>query len=175
MVLGAVNAAMGIAGIVGGVIVATGKFRKNPRAMIYVSAMLSFLLGDITMGLGRNVWIWFFGAMMASIFIPFIMAGQNIILYGEVPTEIQGRIFAVRNALQYSTIPVGILLGGFLADYVFEPFMQGESAVAGMLQTVVGTGAGSGMAVMFLCTGIAGSVFSFVAYRKVKAHKLGFA
>ena len=168
VVLGIVNAAMGIAGIIGGVLVTTGKFAKNPVKMIYVSAMLSFLLGDITMGIGQNVWVWSFGAVMASIFIPFIMAGQNVILYKEVPTEIQGRIFAVRNALQYSTIPVGILLGGFLADYVFEPFMQMESTVTSALSMLVGTGAGSGMAVMFLCTGLMGSVFSFVAYRKMR-------
>ncbi len=72
----------------------------------------------------------------------------------------------MRNALQFSTIPVGILLGGFLADYVFEPFMMTENAVAKILQTIVGTGAGSGMAVMFLCTGILGALFSLISYQQ---------
>ena len=36
-----------------------------------------------------------------------------------------GKNFAARNALQYCSIPAGLLLGGWLADYVFEPFMQG--------------------------------------------------
>ena len=76
------------------------------------------------------------------------------------------RICAVRNALQFSTIPLGILLGGFLADYVFEPFMMTENSVTKFLQTIVGTGAGSGMAVMFLCTGVLGALFSFISYRQ---------
>ncbi len=73
----------------------------------------------------------------------------------------QGRVFAVRNAVQYSTIPVGIILGGYLADHVFEPYMSsGEQSVwdAGK---IVGSGLGSGMAVMFLCsTGVCGFLVS---------------
>ncbi len=166
VVLGVVNAVMGIGGIVGGIIVSTGKVKGNSAKMIYISAMLSFLLGDVMMGAGRNILFWAFASFAASFPIPFINAGQMVILYKCVPQEIQGRIFALRNALQFSTIPVGILLGGFLADYVFEPFMMTENAVAKILQTIVGTGAGSGMAVMFLCTGILGALFSLISYQQ---------
>lgn len=87
-------------------------------------------------------------------------------MYQKVPEQIQGRVFAVRNAIQFSTIPLGILLGGFLADYVFEPFMRKENGISTVLHTLVGAGSGSGMAVMFLCTGILGSLFSIISYRK---------
>lgn len=166
--LGIVSAVMGIGGIIGGIIVSAGKISKNNIKMIYFSAALSFLLGDLLMGAGRNVVLWSIAGIAASLPIPFINAGQNVILYSTVPEEMQGRIFAVRNAIQFSTIPVGILLGGFLADYVFEPFMQRENVVAAALHMVVGEGAGSGMAVMFLCTGILGSMFSIICYRKLK-------
>ncbi len=166
VVLGIVNAAMGIGGILGGIIVATGKFSKNSVRMIYVSAMISFLLGDIVMGAGRNVIFWAIAGVAASLPIPFINAGQNVILYQKIPEEIQGRLFAVRNAIQFSTVPLGILLGGFLADYVFEPFMMTDNFITTVLHTVVGQGIGSGMAVMFLCTGILGSISSFISYRQ---------
>ena len=80
------------------------------------------------MGAGQNVLVWSIAGIAASIPIPFIMAGQNVILYRTIPQNMQGRIFAVRNAIQYWTIPTGILLGGFLADYVFEPFMRTDGA-----------------------------------------------
>lgn len=166
VVLGIVNAAMGIGGILGGIIVATGKFSKDSVKMIYVSAMISFLLGDIVMGAGRNVIFWAIAGVAASLPIPFINTGQNVILYQKVPEEIQGRLFAVRNAIQFSTVPLGILLGGFLADYVFEPFMMTDNFITTVLHTVVGQGIGSGMAVMFLCTGILGSISSFISYRQ---------
>ena len=172
IVLGMVNAVMGIGGIVGGIIVATGKFSKNSVKMIYLSAMLSFLLGDVMMGAGRNVIFWSIAGLAASLPIPFINAGQNVILYQNVPENIQGRVFAVRNAIQFSTIPLGILLGGFLADYVFEPFMLTDNIAASILHTLVGNGAGSGMAVMFLCTGLLGSLFSLVFYRKKEIRNL---
>ena len=163
MVLGTVNACMGIGGIVGGIIVSVKKESRYKASAIYVSAALSFLFGDLIMAAGRNAFWWSAAAIAASIPIPFIMANQNTILYQKVPERMQGRVFAVRNAIQYSTIPVGIILGGYLADYVFEPFMHSGSGFATMMEKVVGQGAGTGMAVMFLCTGICGFTVSMIS------------
>lgn len=171
-VLGVVNAVIGIGGIIGGIIVSTGKIKAKNTKMIYLSALFSFLLGDLVMAAGRNVVAWSIAGLAASLPIAFVYAGQSVILYNYVPEEIQGRIFAVRNTIQFSTIPLGILLGGFLADYVFEPFMISKNPVADFLHMIVGTGTGSGMAVMFLCTGILGSLFSFIAYRQKEIRKL---
>ncbi len=172
MALGIVNAGMGIGGILGGVIVSFKKESRNKASMIYLSAALSFLLGDITMALGQGTFWWSFAGVAASLPIPFIMAGQNTILYKRVPETMQGRVFAVRNAIQYSTIPVGILLGGILADYVFEPFMESGKGLAAWLGKLVGQGSGSGMAVMFLCTGICGFVISIISWRNREIRKL---
>lgn len=124
---------------------------------------MSFLFGDLMMAVGKNTFWWSAAAACASLPIPFIVANQNTILYRKIPTSLQGRVFAVRNAIQYGTIPFGIILGGYLADYVFEPFMDSGNGFAGMLGTIVGNGAGSGMAVMFLCTGICGFTVSMLS------------
>ncbi len=158
--LGIVNACMGIGGIAGGIVVSVKKESHHKAVAIYAAAALSFLFGDLTMAVGKNVFWWSAAAVAASFPIPFIMANQNTILYRKIPAAMQGRVFAVRNAIQYSTIPVGIILGGFLADYVFEPFMGSGNGIAGMLAKIVGNGAGSGMAAMFLCTGICGFAVS---------------
>lgn len=172
IVLGTVNAIMGIGGILGGIIVSTGKVKANSAKMIYISAILSFMLGDITMGIGRNGIVWSIAGLMASLPIPFINAGQMEILYKNIPKDMQGRIFSVRNAIQFSTIPIAILLGGFLADCVFEPFMMLDIPLTRFLKMLVGEGAGSGMAVMFLCTGILGTLFSFIFYNRKDIHNL---
>ena len=172
MVLGTVNAIMGVGGILGGIIVSTGKVKANSAKMIYISATLSFMLGDILMGIGRNGIVWSVAGLMASIPIPFINAGQMEIMYKNIPKDMQGRIFSVRNAIQYSTIPIAILLGGFLADSVFEPFMTLDNSITRFLKMSVGEGAGSGMAVMFLCTGILGTLFSIIFYNRKDIHIL---
>ena len=161
--LGMVNACMGIGGIIGGVIVSVKKESTHKATAIYLSAALSFLFGDLIMAIGKNTFWWSVAALAASLPIPFIMANQNAILYQKIPSVMQGRVFAVRNAIQYNTIPLGIILGGYLADYVLEPFMGSESMFAIELGKIVGVGAGSGMAVMFLCTGICGGIVSILS------------
>lgn len=163
--LGVVNAVMGIGGIIGGMIVSFRKAAKKNARMIYFSAAMSFLFGDILMAAGRNAIMWSIAGIAASLPISFIMAGENVILYSRIPKEIQGRVFAVRNSIQYCTIPFGILLGGFLADYVFEPFMKSNHWLPKYLEVIVGSGDGSGMAVMFLMTGICGFLISCFAYK----------
>ncbi|MBQ9924937.1 MAG: MFS transporter [Clostridia bacterium] len=168
-VLAMVNACMGAAGIAGGLWVARGREMRDPFGAVYLSAALSFLSGDLLMGLGRGGCLWALAGIFASLPIPRIFAAQELILYRRIPKEMQGRVFAVRNAIQYSTIPIGILLGGWLADRVFEPFMSGGSILAQRLSRLVGSGAGAGMALMFLSTGILGGGFCLHAHRKSRS------
>ena len=163
-ILGLVSRILGIGGIIGGLIVSLVKLPNNNLKLIYFSAAFSFGFGDLLMGLGQNSYIWCIAAIGASVPIPFINAGQNVIMYNRIPIEMQGRVLAVRNAVQYSTIPIGIILGGALADYIFEPFMLSDNNLALILQKIVGVGAGSGMAIMFLCTGVLGFLISIIWY-----------
>ncbi len=163
-ILGIVTGIMGFGGVFGGLIISFKEITKDNVKLIYMSAAFSFLFGDILMGLGQNFVVWSIAAVAASLPIPFINAAQTHIMYKNIPTQVQGRIFAVRNAIQFSTIPVAILLGGVLADRVFEPFMKSGSMFAGYLRMLVGEGNGSGMAVMFLCTGILGFITSIGWY-----------
>lgn len=171
-ILGVVNACMGIGGIIGGIVVSIKKESRHKASAIYISAALSFLFGDLIMAVGKNAFFWSVAAIAASIPIPFIFANQNVILYKKIPENMQGRVFAVRNAIQYSTIPIGIILGGYLADHVFEPFMSSESGLAELLKQIVGNGPGSGMAAMFLCTGICGFAVSIASCMNREIKKL---
>ena len=47
VVLGIVNACMGIGGIIGGLLVSVKKESKKKANVIYISAAVSFLLGDL--------------------------------------------------------------------------------------------------------------------------------
>lgn len=172
MALGLVNAFMGAGGIAGGIIVSLKKESRHTASTIFIATAMSFLFGDLLMAAGRNTAGWSVAALGASLPIPFITAGQNTILYRKVPGEMQGRVFAVRNAVQYGTIPLGIILGGYLADYVFEPFMRSGSEFAGILSHIVGSGDGCGMAAMFLCTGILGFAVCMLALTNREIRRL---
>lgn len=171
-VLGLVSGTLGLGGILGGLMVSFRRTSRNCMKMIYFPAAFSFLFGDLLMGLGRDVLVWIPAALAASVPIPFLMAGQNVLLYRSVPKAMQGRVFAVRNAVQYFTIPIGILLGGILADGVFEPMMRGGYGPASFFSFLVGSGKGSGMAVMFLCTGVLGFLSSVRFYGSGRIQRL---
>ncbi|WP_167958374.1 MFS transporter [Anaerosporobacter faecicola] len=171
-VLGFVTAIIGFGGVLGGLFVSLRKRSGKVIKEIYLMAAFSFLAGDLLMGCGRNVIVWSIAALAASVPIPFITAAQNVILYKIIPRQMQGRIFAVRNAIQFCTIPIGILLGGFLADYVFEPILARKGTVATLLLDLLGNTPGCGMACMFVMTGVLGSVTSLIWYRNKEIRKL---
>ena len=52
------------------------------------------------------------------------------------------------------------MLGGFLADHVFEPLMRVSSPMRRLFAPLVGSGAGSGIAVLFILCGFLGLVMS---------------
>lgn len=171
MVLGVVSGILGVGGVIGGIIVSIKELSGNRVKIIYFCATISFLFGDFLMGVGNNVFIWSIAGLAASIPIPFITAQQNVILYQYIPQNIQGRVFAVRNALQYCTIPLGILLGGSLADYIFEPLMQ--SGYFTFFNNILGNSEGSGMALMFIFTSILGFISSILGYLNHEVRSLG--
>ena len=111
--------------------------------------------------------IWCVGAFLGWTAIPLMSANYDVILRSNVPTEMQGRVYSVRNTLQFFTIPLGYFLGGLLVDNVFEPFMASVPE-RGMLSVVFGEGKGSGAAFLFFIIGIAGVAVCLI-FRRIKA------
>jgi hypothetical protein len=50
-----------------------------------------------------------------------------------VPPDIQGRVFAVRRMIGQFTAPIGYLIAGPMADFVFEPLMAEGGPLASTL------------------------------------------
>lgn len=82
-------------------------------------------------------------------------ANLDVILRESIPVDLQGRVYACRNTLQFFTIPVGFFLGGFLVDKVCEPFMAG-TAQDSVFRIWFGSGKGSGAAMMMFIVGVMG-------------------
>jgi len=163
VITGLVNAFLGIGGIVGGLMVTLLPLPKNKVKMIYWTAAISFLAGDLVLGFSRSLMPWVISAFLSSLMVVYIGAGYGGIFYRAVPRDMQGRVFAVRNTLQFFTIPVGLLLGGILADRVFEPMMT-DGGIP-ILSAMLGKGPGAGMALMFVLTGYIGSLTSLLWLR----------
>lgn len=155
--LAVINMALGIGGIIGGVCVSLAPSPKRKTQIVFLCAALSFMFGDIGLAAGNSLVVWAAAVFLSSIVLPFLNANESYLWRTSIPVRLQGRAFSFKYALQSGMIPIGILAGGFLADYVFEPFMLGS---ANVFTRITGNTKGSGMALMFLLTGITGMAIS---------------
>jgi MFS family permease len=164
LALATVQSALGIGGVVGGVLVSLWGGPRRRIHGILAGAGISFLLGDFLFAVGRSLPVWSIAAFLAAFFIPFIVTANQTIWQTKVAPEVQGRVFSARGMLQILSMPLGYLLAGPLADHFFEPAMAVNGNLAGTFAWLVGTGPGAGMALMFVCTSILGMVMSLSGY-----------
>lgn len=96
--------------------------------------------------------------------VPVMNASQDAIWQTKVPAELQGRCFAIQRVLSEAAMPVGFVLAGPLADRVFEPLLAPQGALASSIGRVIGTGAGRGIALMFIVAGVAMTLAGITGY-----------
>lgn len=164
LVLAGVQAALGVGGIAGGIVLAIwgGPRRKLHGILAFCAA--SFLCGDLVFALGRTPAAWFAAAFIASFFLPFVTSAHRALWQAKVPHDIQGRVLGTAFAMQQLTRPLGYLLGGPLADHVFEPVMMPGGALSGVFGGLTGTGPGAGIGLMFLGTALLGTASCLSGY-----------
>lgn len=169
--LGAVSSSVGIATLVGSVIATVFPKPKSRSKTICACLLVSMSTENFLLAFGNNTIAWCIGAVLGWLFIPLMSANYDVIFRSTVPKEMLGRVYSVRNTLQFFSIPVGYFLGGFLVDKVFEPFMAGTENT--LLLNIFGTEKGSGAALLFFVIGIAGVIVCAVFSRIKALRELG--
>lgn len=154
-VLGMVNAVIGITTFAGSIL---ASFTREPKSRVRVICnclLFSMSTENFLLAFGRNPFVWCVGGFLGWIAIPLMSTNLDAIMRLRIPEQMQGRVYSVRNSLQFFTIPIGYFLGGFLVDRVFEPVMavQEEESV---LVKMFGSGKGSGAAFLFFVIAFAG-------------------
>ncbi len=153
--LALVNTCTGLANIIGSAVVTFLPAPKNRVKVICRSLLFSMSTENFLLALGQNTPVWCLGAILGWLFIPVMNTNMDALFRSRIPVEMQGRVYSARNTLQFFTIPLGYLLGGFLVDRVFEPFMQIQTADS-IFILVFGAGKGSGAALLFFVIAFAG-------------------
>lgn len=153
--LGMVNAVIGITTFAGSIL---ASFTREPKSRVRVICnclLFSMSTENFLLAFGRNPFVWCVGGFLGWIAIPLMSTNLDAIMRLRIPEQMQGRVYSVRNSLQFFTIPIGYFLGGFLVDRVFEPVMavQEEESV---LVKMFGSGKGSGAAFLFFVIAFAG-------------------
>lgn len=154
-VLGIVTSCSGIATLAGSVIITMLPAPKNRIRVIYVTMLISLSLENFVLAFSRTPLLWCAAQIIGWLLVPVMNANLDVILRTTIPVDIQGRVYSCRNTLQFFTIPVGFLLGGFLVDEVCEPVMAAASPDS-VLRLWFGSDKGSGAAMMMFVLGVMG-------------------
>ena len=153
--LGLVNTCAGLATLAGSLLAALLPAPKNRVKVICLSLLFSMSSENFLLAFGKTPLVWCVGAVLGWLFIPVMNANMDVIFRSTIPLQMQGRVYACRNTLQFFTIPIGFLLGGALVDSVFEPLLAAQSP-EGLLCGLFGGQKGAGAAMLFFVIGIAG-------------------
>lgn len=152
--LGLVLTAMGT-GMLAGAVVASGlaKAEGGIRRLLRYDVLL--VIAMLLAGLATTP------ARFAAIGFVFlfglagIMAEEQAVWQLRVPADAQGRVFALRRAVTWASLPVSFAIAGPLADAVFTPALSAGGALVDTLGPIFGTGPGRGIALLLMCAGIA--------------------
>ncbi len=153
--LGLVNAVIGVTMLLGSIL---ASFAKTPRSRVRVICnclLFSMSFENFILAFGRTPFVWCIGGFLGWIAIPLMSTNLEAIMRLHIPVRMQGRVYSVRNSLQFFTIPIGYFLGGFLVDKVFEPVMALQKD-GSILVRLFGSGKGSGAALLFFVIAFAG-------------------
>ena len=85
--------------------------------------------------------------------LPFVAGLNQALWQAEVPGELQGRVFALREMLVRAVQPLAPLATGLLADRVFAPRSWENSPLASVLTLLLGAGPGRGLGLLFVALG----------------------
>lgn len=169
-VMGIVNAVIGVSTLLGSIIASVSKTPKSRVRVICNCLLFSMSTENILLAFGQNVWVWSIAGFLGWIAIPLMNTNLSAVMRLKIPENMQGRIYSVRNSLQFFTIPVGYLIGGFAVDNIFEPFMLRHNDT--VLSAMFGTGKGSGAALFFFTIAFLGIAVCLYFRRSKHIRKL---
>jgi len=152
--LGTVNAFIGASTLTGSIIASLMPAPKSRVKVICNALLIAMSTENFFLAFGKTLPLWCVGGVLGWLCIPLMNANMDVLFREHIPVRMQGRVYAARNTFQFFTIPLGYILGGFLVDKVFEPFMEKHNTAA--LSVLIGTGKGSGAAFLFLFLAFAG-------------------
>lgn len=105
-----------------------------------------------------------FGFLMFTC-MPAVQIGAEVLIRKNLDNEVQGRAFGLISLITQMGYIFAYLLSGLLSDYVFEPFMCGNSKAAELIGGFIGNGSGRGVALLIIIAGIGMAAIGILAAR----------
>lgn len=162
--IGLIQSIGAIGGVAGGLLLGMVRTPANKMRWLLLAIGAFSLLGRVLLGIGGNFVIWSIAWFCAWLCIPAIDGYGQAIFQEKVDPKVQGRVFGARQVLDNFALPVALGIAGPLADNYLEPGMRPDGSLAPIFGDLVGTGPGSGMALVFVVTGLLGLLVGIAGF-----------
>jgi MFS family permease len=162
-VLGYLSTIMGVGMLAGTLVMsAWGGGKRKVYTLLGSGAIIGLFLTAIGLRISiALIAICSFGFMFA---LPLMNASSQAIWQAKVAPDLQGRVFALRRTIAWSSQIVAPLLAAPLADYVFKPAMAEGGLLAIVLGPVVGVGANHGIGILISFLGLLSLLVCAIAF-----------
>ncbi|WP_177160098.1 MFS transporter [uncultured Fusobacterium sp.] len=168
--LGIVTSMIGIAGLVGSMLLKFFPKFKNYSVLLTNIMIFSFGVCNFSLGIGKNYIIWVLGIFLGNILVPLLLANVDYLTRVRIPIELQGRVFSARNTIQYLFLPVGIFLSGVLNDFIFYPIIKDNYSLMKNLSFLGKNNQELSIALLYIFIGFLGIIGSII-FRNSKNFK----
>jgi MFS family permease len=152
-VLGYLSTVMGVGMLVGTLVMsAWGGGKRKIYTLLGAGVISSIFLTLVGVRISIPlIAVCGFGFMFS---MPLMNASSQAIWQAKVAPDVQGRVFAIRRMIAWSSGLIAPLLAAPLADYVFKPGMTAGGALASLLGPIVGVGANHGVGALISVLGV---------------------
>lgn len=170
-VLGTVLAISGAGFLAGSVLMSVW---GGPRNRVRGILGFGFLLGISIVLSGARASAPFIAVTMFMVFFiaPFINGCSEAIWLSKTMPEVQGRVFATRRMIGFSSLPVAYLLAGLLADKVFEPLVAIGGPLSDSVGRIIGEGPGRGIGLLYIVAGTLTLLTPVISYLYPRLRKV---
>ncbi len=149
--------------LVGGLLVTIwGGSRQKIHSVLGFSILSGLMVA--MHGLAPSLTLLIVAGFLMFLSIPPAQSASYALWQTKVPSHLLGRCMSMLRMTGEAALPLGYLLAGPLAEYVFEPALMPGGALASSVGSVIGVGPGRGLGLMFIVLGFALSAIAAIGY-----------
>lgn len=153
-VLGYLSTIMGVGMLVGTLLMSAWGGGKRKVITLLGASFVSGLFLAAVGFVSNSIPLLAIGGFGFMFTVPLMNASSQAIWQSKVAPDVQGRVFAVRRAIAWSSQIVAPLLAGPLADGIFKPGMSAGGFLASIFGPVMGVGPHEGIGLLISVLGV---------------------
>ena len=143
-----------------------GLFGSKSKHVKVLSISL-FLTGLFFANIGLSTSIIFItlAGFMFFATLPFVNTSIEVLIRKNIDNKKQGRVWSIISTITYLGSIVAFVVAGFLADKVFNPLLEVNGKLAGIVGSIIGIGESRGIGLMLIVSGVMISFISLLIFR----------